>query len=114
MDFNMATYPEDARVQKAVLALHVQNNIPFFAQTVQIRGRMMTGDVLQSIGQYPILPSVQPGWILFDVTAIAARAINERRPALHIEVSLPCGRSDSELTIMSLTEAEPRLIVEFR
>jgi hypothetical protein len=113
-DFDTTAYPETAQVLRAVVAIHIQKNTSFFVKAVQLRARMMTGDTLQSVGANYLLPPTEPGWVLFDVTDVAARAINERRPALHFEVSLPCGRSESELVLMSLLDAEPKLIVEFR
>jgi hypothetical protein len=113
-NFDLAMYPDRALVQKAMLAVRVNDNIGFFAHTVQLRGRLVTGDQLQSLGSEVVAPSIQPGWVLFDITDFVARAINERRNSVHFELSLPCGRSEAELTTVSLLDAEPRLIVEYR
>jgi hypothetical protein len=96
------------------LAVYVRDNIGYFTQTAQLRGRQMTGDTLQSLGANVLPPSVSPGWVQFDVTDFVARGINERRPNVYFEISLPCGRDESELTTLSLLENEPRLVVEFR
>ncbi|MDR1297509.1 MAG: hypothetical protein LBO05_09085 [Deltaproteobacteria bacterium] len=114
LNYNAAVYPDTARVQRAVLAVQVLDNPGFFAQTAQLRGRLLTGDVLQSLGDPVLAPSATPGWILYDVTEFAARAINERRTSISFELSLPCGRSEAELTTVAMLQAEPRLIVEFK
>jgi hypothetical protein len=114
MNFDLSRYPDVAIVQKAVLAVHVRNNIPFLIDNAQLRGRLSIGDQLQSVGANRTTPATQPGWVTFDVTAIAARAVIERRNSVSFELSLPCGRSESELTSVSVLAAEPRLIVEFR
>jgi hypothetical protein len=114
INYDLSRYPDTAIVKKAVLAVLVRDNIPYFAKTVQLRGRQMTGDALQSLGADVVEPMGSPGWVQFDVTAFVARAINERRPHVYLELSLPCGRDESELTTLSLLENEPRLIVEFR
>jgi hypothetical protein len=113
-NFDLARYPDTALVKRAVLALHVRDNVERFAKEARLRGRQMVGDTLQSLAVDAIRPSTQPGWIQFDVTDFVARAINERRPHVYFEFSLPCGRDESELTTVSLLENEPRLIVEFR
>lgn len=113
-NYDLSLYPETAIVKKAVLALHVRDNIPYFAKTVRIRARQMVGDTLQSVGEDVIEPFAQPGWIQFDVTEFVARGINERRPHVYFEIALPCGRDESELTTLSLLDNEPRLVVEFR
>jgi hypothetical protein len=113
-NFNMSAYPDVAIVQRAVLAFHVRDNVDFFAQTAQLRGRLMTPDALESLGSQVLQPPVQPGWVIFDITAFAARAINERRNSVSFELSLPCGRSESELVTVSVLDEEPRLIVEYR
>jgi hypothetical protein len=114
VNFDASRYPDTAIVKKAVLAIRVENNVDLFAKRVQLRGRQMTGDTLQSLGSEAATPQVQPGWVQFDVTAFVARAINERRPNIQFELSLPCGRDESELTTISLLAAEPRLVVEFK
>ena len=114
LNFDLSRYPEAAIVKRAVLALHLRDNIDYFVKTAAVRGRQMTGDTLQSLGADYALPPVSPGWVQFDVTEFVARGINERRPNVYIEVSLPCGRDESELTTLSLLENEPRLVEEFR
>jgi hypothetical protein len=114
MNFDMANYPELAMVQKAVLAVRVNNNINYFTQTAQLRGRQMISDSFQSLGAEVTTPATQPGWVTFDVTAFAARAINERRNSVSFELSLPCGRSESELASVSILEAQPIIIVEYK
>ena len=114
MNFDMARYPDTAIVQKAVLAVRVRENINYFAQAAQLRGRQMISDTFQSLGGEVGTPAMQPGWVTFDVTEFAARAINERRASVSFELSLPCGRSESELTTVSVLEAQPRIIVEYK
>jgi hypothetical protein len=114
MNFDMAVYPENARVQKAVLAVRVRDNINFFAQTAQLRGRQLIGDTFQSLGGDVVQPATQPGWVQFDITSFAARAINERRNSVSFELSLPCGRSESELVTVSVMESQPVVVVEFK
>ena len=113
-NYDLTRYPETAIVKRAVLAFYVRNNISFFAKTARLRGRQMTGDTLQSLSVDVVEPPISPGWIQFDVTDFVARAINERRPHAYFEISLPCGRDESELTTVSLNEKEPRLVVEYR
>lgn len=113
-NFDLAVYPDAARVQKAVLAVYVHNNMAFFAQTGQLRGRLLTGDMLQSLGN-PVVPSpTTPGWVLYDITAFVARAINERRNSVALELSLPCGRSEAELVTVGVLSNEPKILVEFK
>jgi hypothetical protein len=114
LNFDLTTYPDVASVQKAVLAFQIHNNAGFFAQTSQLRGRLHTADAFQSLGSNVVTPNSLPGWITYDITAFAARAINERRNSVSFEISLPCGRSESELTTVSVLAAQPKLIVEYR
>jgi hypothetical protein len=114
MNFDLARYSDRSIVQRAALAVHVENNASFFTKYSQLRGRLLVGDQYQSLGGNVLPPPGESGWVLFDVTAFAARAINERRSSATFEISLPCGRSEAELTSFSLLNNEPKLIVEFR
>jgi hypothetical protein len=114
LNYDMTRFPDTALVQKATLAVHVRDNSSFFAGQVALRGRLTVGDTLQSLAANRISAATTPGWVLFDITNFAARAINEKRNSVHFELSLPCGRSESELVTVSLLAAEPRLILEFK
>jgi hypothetical protein len=114
MNFDTSRYSDRSIVQRAALAVNVGNNAAFFTQHAQLRGRLLVGDQLQSLGEDVLPPQLDHGWVLFDVTSFAARAINERRSSITLEISLPCGRSEAELVSFSLLRNEPRLIVEFR
>jgi hypothetical protein len=113
MNFDFARFPDTAQVQRAVLAVHTQNNTGYFRDTAALRGRLNIGDAFQSLGAQRDAQS-PAGWVIFDITALAARAINEQRPSVSFEVSLPCGRDESELTAVSLLSREPVVLVEYR
>jgi hypothetical protein len=114
INYDLTRFPDTAIVQKAVLAINVRDNISFFAGQVALMGRLTIGDSLQSLAANRTTPATSPGWVLFDITHFAARAINEQRNSVHFELSLPCGRSESELVTVNLLAAEPVLIVEFK
>jgi hypothetical protein len=114
MNFDMAKYPDTAVVQKAVLAVRIRENASHFAEAVQLRGRQMISDTFQSLGANVTQPGTLPGWVTFDITEFAARAINERRNSVSFELSLPCGRSELELTTVSVLENQPKIIVEYK
>jgi hypothetical protein len=114
MNFDMATYPDLAVVQRAVLAVRVNDNVNYFTQAAQLRGRQMISDAFQSLGASVTTPATQPGWVTFDITAFAARAINERRNSVSFELSLPCGRSESEVASVAILQAQPKVIVEYK
>jgi hypothetical protein len=114
MNFNLAAYPATARVQRAVLAYYVENNASFFRENASVRARLTIGDQLQSVGQQRSGPAGQAGWITIDITDLAARAISEQRPSVFFEVSLPCGRDESELTTVRVLKTEPVLVVQYR
>ncbi|MDR2613454.1 MAG: hypothetical protein LBG06_11785 [Deltaproteobacteria bacterium] len=114
LNFNMATYPPTARVQRAVLAFYVENNSSFFRENAQVRARLNAGDQLQSVGNRRAGPSRPSGWITVDITDFAARALNEQRPSVSFEISLPCGRDESELTKVRVLKTEPVLVVEYK
>jgi hypothetical protein len=117
INFNFATYPAEARVQKAVLAVRVENNGTFFTENAQVRGRLNIGDQLQSLGAKRTPPqgrSSQAGWVVFDITDFAARAVNEQRPSTSFEISLPCGRTEEELTTVDVLRSQPIVVVEYK
>jgi hypothetical protein len=114
LNFNLATYPSEAAVQRAVLAIYVEDNGSFFRENAQVRGRLNTGDQFQSLGSPRSGPPGNAGWITFDITDFAARAINEQRASVSFEVSLPCGRNESELTRVRVLKSQPVLVVEYR
>jgi hypothetical protein len=114
MNFDLARYPDTALVQRAVLAVRVHKNARFLVDAGQLRGRLLVGDALVSLGSSRSLPNSLPGWVLFDITDFAARAVNERRTSVSFELSLPCGRSEEEVVTVSVLSAEPKIVVEFR
>jgi hypothetical protein len=116
--FNFAAYPALARVQKAVFAFYAEDNAAFLTRTAEVRGKLNDGDVPQSLGASRVTPpgsrSPHSGWVQVDVTDFAARAIVEQRSDASIDISLPCGRSDSELATVSVLAHEPVLVVEYK
>ncbi|MDR2354145.1 MAG: hypothetical protein LBF22_13515 [Deltaproteobacteria bacterium] len=115
-NFNFAIFPLAARVQKAVIAVFVENNASFFTQNAQVRGRLSIGDQYQSLGATRTrhTTGLDAGWILIDITDFAARAINEQRISASFEISLPCGRNESELTTVRVLKTEPIVVVEYK
>jgi len=114
MQFDPSVYPESARVRRAVLAVYAFAN-PQGLYDVHLRGRQNVGDELQSLARQRevVLNNKQTeGWFLFDVTAFAARAINERRNSVHFEISQSCRAEQAPVTA-GLLKNEPRLVVEF-
>ncbi|MDR3153496.1 MAG: hypothetical protein LBW85_04305 [Deltaproteobacteria bacterium] len=114
MNFNFAAWPASARVQKAVLAFYVENNAAFFRENAEIRGRLNIGDQLQSLGAPRTGPPGSAGWITVDITDFAARAVSEQRVSASFEISLPCGRDESEITTVRLTKTLPVVVVEYK
>ncbi|MDR1041068.1 MAG: hypothetical protein LBR80_13075 [Deltaproteobacteria bacterium] len=114
MNFNLGTYPVAARVQRAVLAFYAENNAPFLRQNAQIRGRLNTGDQLQSLGSPRYGPQGTKGWIVADITDFAARAISEQRASVSFEISLPCGRNENEISTVRVLKSQPVLVVQYR
>jgi hypothetical protein len=74
----------------------------------------MISDTFQSLGTNISGPNAIPGWVTFDITEFAARAINERRNSVSFELSLPCGRSESELVTVDVLDGQPKIIVEYK
>ncbi|MDR2459428.1 MAG: hypothetical protein LBE38_01395 [Deltaproteobacteria bacterium] len=119
LNFNFAQYPVQARVQSALLAFYVENNANFFSQNAQVRGRYNIGDQFQSLGanrrtSLKNRAGTQEGWVLVDITDFAARAINEQRQSTSFEISLPCGRTEQELTTVRLTKTKPVVVVRYK
>jgi hypothetical protein len=118
LNFNFAKFPANARVQKAVLGVYVDNNARFFTDNAQIRGRYNIGDVFQSLGVNRSSPGYKKephaGWVVIDITDFAARAINEQRPSASFEIALPCGRTEQELTTVRLLKTAPVVVVEYK
>jgi hypothetical protein len=116
--FNFAAYPATARVQKAVLAIYAENNADFLTNNAQVRGRLTQGDYYQSLGAQRTPPKFRKapyqGWIIIDITNFAARAINEQRDDVSFEISLPCGRSEDELTTVRVLKSPPVVVVEYK
>ncbi|MDR2725063.1 MAG: hypothetical protein LBC90_03145 [Candidatus Adiutrix sp.] len=115
MQFDPSVYPERAQVRRAVLAVYAFSN-PQGLQEAQLRGRLNVGDDLQSLARRREIISAKSksdqGWVLFDVTAFAARAINERRNSVQFEISRPCQTMD-QAPVAGVLKKEPRLVVEF-
>jgi hypothetical protein len=116
--FNFSTYPATARVQKAVLAIYAENNAEFLKDNAQVRARLTQGDYYQSLGWNRTAPAYRKephqGWIIIDITDFAARAINEQRDDITFEISLPCGRSEDELTTVRVLKSPPVVVVEYK
>jgi len=114
MNFDTTVYPEGAAVRRAVLAVYAFTN-PGGLYEAHLRGRLNVGGELQSLArQREIFTGGNrgKGWVFFDVTAFAARAINERRNSVQFEVSQTCQTEQIPITV-GLLRNEPRLVVEF-
>jgi len=109
INFDPSVYPENAAVRRAVLAVYAFSN-PRGLYEAQLRGRLNAGGELQSLARQR---EVRKGWVLFDVTAFTARAINERRNSVQFEISQPCQAADQAPVKAGLLKNEPRLVVEF-
>ncbi|MDR1045792.1 MAG: hypothetical protein LBP33_11875 [Candidatus Adiutrix sp.] len=117
MNFDPSVYPEDLTVRRAVLAVWSPDN-PRALNDVQLRGRLGVGNEMQSLarqreGMLPASGRSAEGWIFFDVTNFAARAINERRNSIHFELSVPCQTPADNLVTVGVTEKEPHLVIEY-
>ena len=115
MNFDASVYPEGARVRRAVLAVYAWNN-PMGLYEAQLRGRLNVGGEQQSLARNREIwtgkSRDEQGWVFYDVTAFAARAVNERRDSVQFEVSLPCVPDKNPVTA-GVLKNEPRLVVEF-
>jgi hypothetical protein len=113
MNFDPSVYPDRAAVRRAVLAVYAYNN-PIGLHEAQLRGRLSVGEELQSLARHreavTTSGKADRGWVFFDVTAFAARAINERRNSIHFEISQPCQAAP---VTAGMLKNEPRLVVEF-
>ena len=116
MNFDPSVYPEGATVRRAVLAVYAFAN-PQGLSEAQLRGRLNVGGELQSLARRREVQTAWTregqGWVLFDVTAFAARAINERRNSVFFEISQPCLTADKAPVTVGVLDNEPRLVVEF-
>ena len=117
MNFDPSVYPEGAMVRRAVLAVYAFAN-PQGLHEAQLRGRLNVGDELQSLARHREIwtgrTNTNEGWVLFDVTAFAARAINERRTSIQFELSQPCLNANQAPVTAGLLQKEPHLVVEFQ
>lgn len=113
--FDPTAYHEDITVIKAVLAVYSPDN-PQGLHDVYLRGRLNVGDDLQSLAKnregVADLNNRAGGWVFYDVSNFVARAIKERRNAVHLEISLPC--QPANLVSVGVSKNEPRLIVEYQ
>lgn len=113
--FDITAYNEDITVIKAVLAVYSPDN-PQGLHDVYLRGRLNVGDDLQSLAKnrdgVAYLNNRADGWVFYDVSNFVARAIKERRNAVHLEISLPC--QPAKLVSVGVSKNEPRLIVEYK
>ena len=113
MLFDFTRYSDRIRVRRAVLAVHAFSNAPFLAQAATLRGRLTVGDDYQSLSTVRTQPSASAGWILFDITDLAARAIVDRRDSVAFELALPCSRDESHLSSVGVLKSEPVILVEY-
>jgi hypothetical protein len=111
--FDFTHFSDRIRVRKAVLAVYAQTNASFLTEAVQLRGRLLPGDPYQSLAQNRVSPGVSPGWIQFDITDLAARAIVDRRTSVNFELALPCSRDENNLSVVGVLKPEPVIIVEY-
>jgi len=116
LNFDPSVYPEGAMVRRAVLAVYAFEN-PRGLYEADLRGRLNVGGELQSLARqreaWGSRNRPDNGWVLFDITSFAARAINERRNSVHFELSRPCLAADQDPVTVGLLDKEPRLLVEF-
>ncbi|MDR2934594.1 MAG: hypothetical protein LBV70_01730 [Candidatus Adiutrix sp.] len=116
LNFDPSVYPEKALVRRAVLAVYAFENQRGLYEA-DLRGRLNIGGELQSLARqreaWTGRSRSDKGWVLFDVTSFAARAINERRNSVHFELSRPCLAADRTPVTVGLLDKEPRLLVEF-
>jgi hypothetical protein len=116
LNFDASVYPERSVVRRAVLAVYAFEN-PYGLYEADLRGRLNVGGELQSLARqreaWGSRSRSDKGWILFDITSFAARAINERRNSVHFELSRSCLAADRAPVTVGLLDKEPRLLVEF-
>jgi hypothetical protein len=114
LNFDSSVYPEKSVVRRAVLAVYAFENQRGLYEA-ELRGRLNVGGELQSLARHREAWGSQSdeGWVLFDITSFAARAINERRNSVHFELSRPCRAADQPPVTVGLLDREPRLLVEF-
>jgi hypothetical protein len=111
--FDFTRYDEKIRVRRVVLAIYAFSNAQYLSQTAALRGRLTMGDDFQSLGSSRQPPVGEAGWIQFDITDIAARAIIDRRDYVSFELSLPCTRDESSLSVVGVLRNEPVILVEY-
>ncbi|MGL4208353.1 MAG: hypothetical protein ACRCTY_03095, partial [Candidatus Adiutrix sp.] len=116
LNFDMTIFPDDLMVKKAVLAVHSPSDAQGLTQA-QVRGRLNIGGEMQSVGASPVLlrpESKSPGgWVHFDITPFAARAINERRNSTSFEISFPC-QNPANLVEVGVLQREAHITVEYQ
>jgi hypothetical protein len=104
-------------VRRAILAVYTFDNPRGLYEEAQLRGRLNVGGEQQNLARqreaWTKSRGSDKGWVFFDVTNFMARAINERRNSVHLELSLPCRTADQPPVTVGLLQKEPRLVVEF-
>jgi hypothetical protein len=113
MVFDFTRYNDRIRVRRAVLGVYAHSNAPFLAGAAGLRGRLTAGDDYQALAAVRTQPSLPSGWILFDITDLAARAVADRRDSVAFELSLPCTRDESNLSVVGVLNREPVILVEY-
>lgn len=117
INFNPTVMPENITVRKVYLAVHTPDNTTGLTG-VTLRGRLGIGDELQSLARDRFsmvsLRGDNSGWVFYDVTFFAARAINDRRDSISFELSLPCETPTTNLVRVGVTSNEPHLVVEYK
>ncbi|MDR2947564.1 MAG: hypothetical protein LBV79_12580 [Candidatus Adiutrix sp.] len=115
VNFDTTVFEEDTAVRRAYLAVYSPDN-PQGLNGVVLRGRLSTGDELQSLArERRAVTNMEgtSGWIFFDVSFFVARAINERRNSIHFELSVPGQPAAGNLVRVGVTKKEPHLVVEY-
>ena len=141
MNFNPEVYPQNGKVKRAVVAIYSPGDVHCL-KNANLLGRLSVGGEMVSLAKkrdIVIEDSKYPdhGWVLFDITYFAARAINERRNSIHFEVSMacetttsspcpppikkdcqedvnvPCPQPVPNLVSVGVNRNEPQLLVEF-
>jgi len=111
-NFDFALIQEDAEIVAAYLAVYVVENADSMMHTVLKARANIGGDFTVLAGQ----PKLSGQWVLYDLTAYACRMVAERRNAVNLNLSLPCGPYPmAKVATAVMSEgAQATLIVEYR